>query len=103
MRHRYVAAYYSATARELRRLQSVARSMVYAQFAETIDGSTSVRAFGLQQAFCSRLEQHVAELQQALLTGASGCTGQPHVTVAAAKSGKAPSAHVERYLEQSSP
>ena len=70
VRRRYIAAYYSATARELRRLQSIARSMVYAQFAETIDGGTSVRAFGLQQAFCSRLEQYVATLQQASLTGA---------------------------------
>lgn len=74
---RYIAAYYSATARELRRLQSIARSMVYTQFAETIDGSTSIRAFGLQQACCSRLEHYVATLQQASLTGGSGCDVQP--------------------------
>jgi ATP-binding cassette, subfamily C (CFTR/MRP), member 10 len=77
VRCRYIAAYYSATARELRRLQSIARSMVYAQFAETTDGSASVRAFGLQQAFCNRLEEYVATLQQASLTGGSGCDVLP--------------------------
>jgi ATP-binding cassette, subfamily C (CFTR/MRP), member 10 len=70
MHCRYIAAFYAATARELRRVQSTARSKVYAHFAETTDGSTSVRAFGLQQTFCSRLEAHVAELQRASITGA---------------------------------
>lgn len=60
---------YAATARELRRLQSISRSPVYAHFAEALDGVTSIRAFGLQQAFCRVQEQHVAVLQQASITG----------------------------------
>lgn len=67
--HRRISSVYSATARELRRLQSVARSPVYAHFAEALDGVISIRAFGLQQAFCRAQEQHVAVLQRATITG----------------------------------
>lgn len=42
---------------------------MYAHFAEALDGIVSIRAFGLQQAFCRTQEQHVAMLQRATITG----------------------------------
>ena len=49
---RYVSVIYSATAWEVRRLQSVARSPVYAGFSEALDGVATIRASGLQRGFC---------------------------------------------------
>ncbi|KAL5986042.1 hypothetical protein ACLOJK_028032 [Asimina triloba] len=40
--------YYRCTARELRRLDSVSRSPIYASFTETLDGSSTIRAFKLE-------------------------------------------------------
>lgn len=37
--------YYRSTSRELRRLDSVSRSPIYASFTETLDGSSTLRAF----------------------------------------------------------
>ncbi|KAA8540550.1 hypothetical protein F0562_024531 [Nyssa sinensis] len=37
--------YYRSTSRELRRLDSVSRSPIYASFTETLDGSSTIRAF----------------------------------------------------------
>ena len=52
---------------------------MYSHFAEAIDGKASIRAFGLQRTFCGRLEEHVAELQQASVTSAED--GQWRVNV----------------------
>ncbi|KAI3894612.1 hypothetical protein MKW92_035428 [Papaver armeniacum] len=43
--------YYRATSRELRRLDSVSRSPIYTSFTETLDGSSTIRAFKLLAAF----------------------------------------------------
>lgn len=40
--------FYRSTSRELRRLDSVARSPIYASFSETLDGSSTIRAFKSQ-------------------------------------------------------
>jgi ATP-binding cassette subfamily C (CFTR/MRP) protein 10 len=37
--------FYRSTSRELRRLDSVSRSPIYASFTETLDGSSTIRAF----------------------------------------------------------
>lgn len=37
--------YYRSTSRELRRLDSVSRSPIYASFTETLDGASTIRAF----------------------------------------------------------
>jgi len=56
-----VAFYYSAqtfyirTSRELSRLDSVARSPIYALYAETLDGMSTIRAFGAQSMFISQI------------------------------------------------
>ncbi|KAL0415431.1 UNVERIFIED_CONTAM: ABC transporter C family member 13, partial [Sesamum latifolium] len=41
----FVQVYYRSTSRELRRLDSVSRSPIYASFTETLDGSSTIRAF----------------------------------------------------------
>lgn len=55
--------YYRSTSRELRRLDSVSRSPIYASFTETLDGSSTIRAFKAEEYFLARFTGHV-ELYQ---------------------------------------
>nr|CAD2174306.1 unnamed protein product [Meloidogyne enterolobii] len=52
--------YFIPTSRQLQRLTSVTRSPLYNLFAETINGTTSIRAYGVVQTFfshfCSKLD-----------------------------------------------
>ncbi|MQM07035.1 hypothetical protein Taro_039864 [Colocasia esculenta] len=61
---RFYLFYYRSTSRELRRLDSVSRSPIYASFTETIDGSSTIRAFRKEELFMARFMQHVALYQQ---------------------------------------
>ncbi|KAI9375909.1 P-loop containing nucleoside triphosphate hydrolase protein [Aspergillus egyptiacus] len=45
------ADYYRASAREMKRHESVLRSTVYARFSEAITGTASIRAYGVQRQF----------------------------------------------------
>ena len=56
--------YYAATARELKRLDSISRSPLYAFFAETLAGTESVRAYGRQGAFRRAAEAHVDSINR---------------------------------------
>ncbi len=47
-------AFYRASSRELKRLDSVARSPLLAHFSETMDGAVTVRAFGAADRFRAR-------------------------------------------------
>ncbi|XP_057825504.2 ABC transporter C family member 13 isoform X1 [Cryptomeria japonica] len=58
-------AYYRATSRELRRLDSVSRSPIYTSFTEALDGASTIRAFARQQIFASTNHKHVMLNQQA--------------------------------------
>lgn len=42
----FFALYYRASAREIKRIDSVLRSSVFAQFGETLTGLSTVRAYG---------------------------------------------------------
>ena len=42
---------YIASSRQLRRLDSVTRSLIFANFSETIQGVTTIRAYHTQQRF----------------------------------------------------
>ena len=51
-----LAAYYRHGARELKRLENLLRSDVASFFAESLNGLASVRAYGAEQRFRTRLE-----------------------------------------------
>ena len=45
------AGYYRGSARDLKRHESVLRSIVYSRFSEAINGTASIRAYGVEQLF----------------------------------------------------
>ncbi|CAF4159712.1 unnamed protein product [Rotaria magnacalcarata] len=47
----YIQRVYVSSSRQLRRLDSITRSSIYANFSETIQGLTSIRAYQAQQRF----------------------------------------------------
>ncbi|OMO74143.1 hypothetical protein COLO4_26706 [Corchorus olitorius] len=53
-----------STSRELRRLDSVSRSPIYASFTETLDGSSTIRAFNSEDYFLARFTETVAQYQR---------------------------------------
>ncbi|XP_068652459.1 ABC transporter C family member 13 [Aristolochia californica] len=56
--------YYRSTSRELRRLDSVSRSPIYSSFTETLDGSSTIRAFKAEVFFEARFTEHVRTYQR---------------------------------------
>ncbi|KAG1471789.1 hypothetical protein G6F56_001926 [Rhizopus delemar] len=46
-----IGSYYLETSRDMKRLNSVSRSPIYVQFNESINGVSTIRAFGSQQRF----------------------------------------------------
>uniref|UniRef100_A0A0E0PUD5 MRP-like ABC transporter n=2 Tax=Oryza rufipogon TaxID=4529 RepID=A0A0E0PUD5_ORYRU len=62
--YRNVQFYYRSTSREVRRLDSVARSPIYSSFTETLDGSSTIRAFQKEGFFLERFIQHVTLYQK---------------------------------------
>ncbi|CAG8452470.1 10619_t:CDS:10 [Ambispora leptoticha] len=57
--------YYLATSRELKRLDSVTRSPIYAHFQETLGGVTTIRAYQQQDRFIEENEYRLDENQKA--------------------------------------
>lgn len=53
----YIQSFYRHTSRELKRLESLSRSPLYAQFSETLTGLPTVRAFARQEGFSTRNRQ----------------------------------------------
>ncbi|KAK9149846.1 hypothetical protein Scep_008603 [Stephania cephalantha] len=64
----YVQFYYRATSRELRRLDSVARSPIYSSFSETLEGSPIIRSFRAEERQLARFIEHIALYQQTSYT-----------------------------------
>ncbi|CAN7081183.1 unnamed protein product [Brassica oleracea var. botrytis] len=56
--------FYRSTSRELRRLDSVSRSPIYASFSETLDGSSTIRAFNSEEHFVARFIEHLTLYQR---------------------------------------
>ena len=52
-----VQRYYIPAYRQLRRLESVTRSPVFARFSETLLGPSTVRAFGEQRRFIKEFQE----------------------------------------------
>ncbi|KAF5021658.1 hypothetical protein F66182_6316 [Fusarium sp. NRRL 66182] len=53
------AVYYRASAREVKRYESVLRSHVFAKFGEGLTGVASIRAYGLQDRFINELRESI--------------------------------------------
>ncbi|CAL9222685.1 unnamed protein product [Arabidopsis halleri] len=56
--------FYRSTSRELRRLDSVSRSPIYASFTETLDGSSTIRSFKSEEHFVARFIEHLTLYQR---------------------------------------
>ncbi|KAL8872715.1 MAG: hypothetical protein Q9174_001702 [Haloplaca sp. 1 TL-2023] len=61
----FSAAYYRASAREMKRHESVLRSGVFSRFGEAISGVASIRAYGLQTRFVQGLREAVDQMNSA--------------------------------------
>ncbi|KAF4984405.1 hypothetical protein FDECE_17091 [Fusarium decemcellulare] len=59
------AIYYRASAREVKRFESVLRSHVFAKFGEGLTGVASIRAYGLQDRFIQELRQSIDDMNGA--------------------------------------
>ncbi|KAH0538877.1 hypothetical protein FGG08_004533 [Glutinoglossum americanum] len=61
----YSASYYRASAREVKRHESVLRSNVFARFGEALLGTACIRAYGLQDRFTRNLRNAIDEMDAA--------------------------------------
>jgi ABC-type multidrug transport system fused ATPase/permease subunit len=59
------AGYYRASAREVKRYESVQRSHVFAKFSEGLSGVASIRAYGLRDHFIQELRKSIDEMNAA--------------------------------------
>lgn len=62
--YRKLQFYYRCTSRELRRLDSVSRSPIYASFTETLDGAATIRAFKSEELFFLKFTELVTMYQK---------------------------------------
>lgn len=61
----FAASYYRASAREIKRHEAVLRSTVFARFSESISGTASIRAYGLQRYFTQRIREAIDDMNSA--------------------------------------
>lgn len=61
----FSGSYYRASAREMKRHESVLRSDVFARFSEAVSGTSSIRAYGLQDHFVKGLRASVDQMNSA--------------------------------------
>lgn len=54
-----IQAYYRSTSRELKRLDAISRSPIYAHFAESLAGLASIRAYNDQKRFISLNQKYL--------------------------------------------
>jgi ATP-binding cassette, subfamily C (CFTR/MRP), member 1 len=67
-----ILRYYLATSRELKRLDAVSRSPIFAWFSESIAGLSTIRAFGQQDIFQASNHRNVDRNQLCYLSSVSG-------------------------------
>ena len=65
----YVQRYYVATSRELRRLDALTRSPLYAHFSETLNGAPTIRAYCQQRRFTAEHMHRLDTHQRAYFSG----------------------------------
>lgn len=61
----FSASYYRASAREIKRHESVLRSVVFAKFGEAVQGTATVRAYGLQAHFSKTIKDSIDNMDSA--------------------------------------
>lgn len=61
----FASAYYRASAREMKRHESVLRSGVFSRFGEAVSGVSSIRAYGLQDRFVRGIREAVDQMNSA--------------------------------------
>ncbi|OCL11568.1 hypothetical protein AOQ84DRAFT_229156 [Glonium stellatum] len=61
----FSAAYYRASAREVKRHESVLRSNVFARFSEAVFGTATIRAYGLQDRFSRSIREAIDDMDSA--------------------------------------
>lgn len=61
----FSAGYYRASAREMKRFESVLRSNVFAKFSEGISGTACIRAYGLKDRFIVDIRNSIDEMNSA--------------------------------------
>ena len=61
----FASNYYRASAREMNRHEAVLRSHVFARFGESVTGTSSIRAYGLQKYFSRRLRDSIDDMDSA--------------------------------------
>lgn len=55
----FSASYYRASAREIKRHEAVLRSVVFSRFGEAVTGTSTIRAYGVQQEFARSVSESV--------------------------------------------
>ncbi|KAG8533135.1 uncharacterized protein KY384_001918 [Bacidia gigantensis] len=61
----FSASYYRASAREVKRHEAVLRSEVFSRFGEAVSGTSSIRAYGLQQHFIETVKKAIDQMDSA--------------------------------------
>lgn len=61
----FSASYYRASAREVKRHEAVLRSFVFARFGEAVQGTPSIRAYGLQDHFVQKVRESIDQMNSA--------------------------------------
>ncbi|KAI5358713.1 putative AAA+ ATPase domain, ABC transporter type 1, transmembrane domain-containing protein [Septoria linicola] len=61
----FSASYYRSSARELKRHEAVLRSIVFARFSEAVNGTSTIRAYGVQRQFANHVDESVDSMDGA--------------------------------------
>merc|ERR1719204_745640 len=59
----FVQRFYVSTSRQLKRLESISRSPIYSHFGESLQGSSTIRAFGMEKEFINQSQALVDKNQ----------------------------------------